>query len=414
MKILLCCPHFEPDHHAATGKVMTKLVENLAMRGHKVTVVTSLPWYKEHSVYPEWRGRLWRTEKTSWGKIIRVYPFPTDKNSIVRRSLAFFGFTALASIRALFSGKHDVVMGMSPPIFIGEAAYLSAKRSRAPFVFNTQDIFPDVAVDLGALTNGRVISAASRYERSLYRRSDAVTVLSADQFQNVANKVDKSQRSKIVTIPNFVDVSNIRPTDRNNFYRKDLGIEEAQRVVMYSGNVGLSQSFDLVQAAAIHFRDRNDVTFVINGEGAARAEVDKWAEELPNVIVQDFGPQEQLSEILATGDIHLILLKKGLAKSSTPSKLYGILAASRPILASIDENSEVAVAVSDSQAGSVVPPDSPDEFVSALEKMLAMTTQELQQLGEAGLRHAKVCMTPEMQAEAYEQLFQTLVDRPQE
>jgi colanic acid biosynthesis glycosyl transferase WcaI len=412
MKILLLCPHFEPDLHAATGEVMTKLVDGLAKRGHRITVVTSLPWYHGHQVAAEWRGRPWRSETTDWGRIIRCWPFPTTKNNIPARALGFVGQTTLATALASMTGTHDVVMGMSPPIFMGDAAWIMAKRSRAPFVFNTQDIFPDIAVSLGALSNKRVIELAQRYEKAIYRRADAITVLSSDQAANVSAKIgdkgtDAAYHRKVHIIHNFVDLDRIRPVDRENAYRERYGLS-GKTVVMYSGNVGLSQSFELVRQAAIHWADEPSIQFVINGEGAAHAAVAEWAEPLPNVTMIPFGPRSDVPEILGAGDIHLVLLRTGLAASSTPSKLYGILAAGRPVLASIDEGSEVCNAVRDAGCGLSVGPDDQWAFNQALEKLLS-DRDELAEMGRRGRAYAESCLSPAAQAEAYESLFLRLV-----
>ena len=407
MKLLLLCPHFEPDLHAATGEVMTKLVHGLAERDHHVTVVTSLPWYHGHKVAADWRGRPWRIEKTSWGRVVRAWPFPTTKTDIWARALGFAGQTGLATSLALATGSHDVVMGMSPPIFLGDAAWLLAKRSRAPFVFNTQDIFPDVAVDLGLLTNPSVIAAARRYERALYRRADAITVLSTDQHRNVAGKLPADQRNRVRIIRNFVDLERIQPVERvdqrHNPYRRRYGLED-KTVVMYSGNVGLSQSFDLIREAARHWADDDSVRFVINGEGAAHDQVAAWAADMHNVTMIPFGPREDVPQILGAADLHLVLLKRGLAASSTPSKLYGVLAAGRPVLAAIDEGSEVCVTVREADCGLSVPPDDGPAFLAALDKLLA-DGDELAAMGRRGRSHAETCLTPDAQARAYEQLF---------
>ena len=411
MKILLLCPHFEPDLHAATGEVMTKLVTGLADRDHRVTVVTALPWYHGHRVADEWRGRPWRTETTEWGRVIRCWPFPTTKNNIPARAVGFVGQTALATILATTTGQHDVVMGMSPPIFVGDAAWINAKRCGAPFVFNTQDIFPDIAVSLGALTEERVIAFARRYEQSIYRRADAITVLSSDQANNVKAKLagdpKTTETDKVHIIHNFVDLDRIRPVDRNNRYRERYGLGD-KTVVMYSGNVGLSQSFELIHQAALHWADDPSIQFVINGEGAAHADVARWAEPLPNVTMIPFGPREDVPDILGAADIHLILLRKGLAASSTPSKLYGILAAARPVVASIDEGSEVCNVVRSADCGLSVPPDDPWAFIQALDKLLG-NRDELRSMGERGRLHAETCLSPQAQAEAYEALFQRLL-----
>ncbi len=153
MNLLILCPHYAPDV-APTGEVMTAIAEALADRGHQLHIVTSLPWYRHHAVEPEWRGRLWRTERTAWGRITRLHPFPTDKTNIPARAVAFGGFTGMATVAALLTRtRPDAVMVMSPPLPLGVAGWLAAVTRRAPFVFNIQDVFPDVAVELGAISD---------------------------------------------------------------------------------------------------------------------------------------------------------------------------------------------------------------------------------------------------------------------
>ncbi len=406
--ILLFCPHFEPDLQAATGEVMTQLVEGLAELDHRISVVTSLPWYRHHAVEPEWKGRPWRRQRTDWGQIIRTWPFPTNKTNVPARAGGFAAQTALAAGIGIALGHHDVVMGMTPPIFFGDAAWLAARRFGAPMVFNTQDIFPDVAVELGALTNERVIDWARRHERSLYRRSDVITVLSEDQAVNVRAKLDFGDSApdgsdKVKIIHNFVDTDRIRPAAKQNWYRQRHRLE-GKTVIMYSGNVGLSQSFELVRTAALRWQNNPEVVFVINGEGAGRADVERWSADLPNVLTVDFSPRDQVPDVLAAADLHLILLKSGLARSSTPSKLYGILAAGRPVLASIDQGSEVATVLDRAKAGVAVPPDDPKLFCDALHHLIA-DPAEMVSMGLRARDFAEAWLSPRSQAGAYGQLF---------
>lgn len=409
MRLMLLCPHFEPDLHAATGEVMTKLVHSLADRGHEIDVVTSLPWYRGHEVHAGWRGRPWRREEAEHGTIVRVWPFPVDKNNIPARAMGFAGFTSMATAAAFTLRKPDVVMGMSPPIFLGDAAWSVAKRWKVPFVFNVQDIFPDVAVDLGAISNPKVIAGLRRYERSLYRRADAISVLSTDQQRNVQSKLAEgdSADQKVRIIHNFADTDKVRVVDRMTPYRTEHGLEEKQ-IVMYSGNVGLSQSFDLMRAAADRFADRPNVHFVVNGEGAARPDVNAWAETRENVTVADFAPREKVSDVLGAADLHLILLKRGLAQSSTPSKMYGILAAARPVLASIDQGSEVELTIDAAHAGRAVPPDDEAAFLAALEEML-VDPAALAAMGRNGREHLTESFSPASQAAAFDRLFSELI-----
>jgi len=401
MKLAVVCPHFDPDL-APTGEVMTRIVIELAARGHQLHVITALPWYQHHRVEPGWAGRLVRRERTEWGSITRVQPFPTDKRSITRRGAAFAGFSALAGAAGLFGGRVDGVLAMSPPLTLGLTGKLIALARRGPLVFNIQDIFPDVAVELGKMTNPVVLGAARMLERLSYRAAAAVTVLSDDLRDNVVAKLPAGAASKVRVIPNFVDTQRIRPTSHDVPYRRELGVTD-EVVVMYAGNVGFSQSVELLIEAARRMRAR-PIVFVINGGGSARAELEHAAEGLSNVRFGEYQPRERLAEVLAAGDIHVVPLRKGLARSSVPSKTYSILAAGRPVIASVDEGTEVARVVERAGAGFAVPPDDPDAFCAALDRLLA-DPDRARAMGAAGRRFVEGWASPEAVAAAYEELF---------
>jgi colanic acid biosynthesis glycosyl transferase WcaI len=370
VKIVVVCPHFAPDT-APTGTVMTRIVHELAALGHELHVVTSLPWYRAHAIEPGWGGRWIRTETTPWGSITRVHPFPgPDKSNLLRRALGFAGFSVLAGIAALRAGgwlrKADVVLAMSPPLTLGLTGWLAGVPRRAPLVFNIQDVFPDAAVRTGAITNRRIIALAAWLERVSYHRARAVTVLSDDLRANVAAKVGPARADRVHVIPNFVDTDAIRPLDRDTAYRRELGIG-TEPVVLYAGNVGFSQSLDLVIEAA---RQLPDVTFLVNGDGAARRELEVSAAGVPNVRFSGYQPIERLAEVLATGDVHVVPLRTGLGDVSVPSKTYSSLAAGRPVVASIDAGSEIPRLLAAAAAGIAVPPDDPVAFVAALRELL--------------------------------------------
>ncbi len=404
MNLLILCPHFAPDV-APTGEVMTSIASALAERGHRLHVVTALPWYRHHRVEPEWSGRPWRTEATPWGWITRLHPFPTDKTNIPARGLAFAGFTGMAAVAGAATRiRPDAVMVMSPPLPLGVAGWLAAVPRGTPFVFNIQDVFPDVAVELGAITDRRVIAVASWLERFLYRRADAVTVLSEDLRDNVAAKLRGHRPERVRVIPNFVDTERIRPADADNAYRAEYDLQ-GRTVVMYAGNVGLSQSLDLVVDAARRFGSRDDVVFVINGGGSARRDLIESAAGLDNLRFVDMQPRDRLPEVLAAGDLHVVPLKRGLARSSVPSKLYSILAAGRPVLASVDADTEVATTIERAGAGMSVPPEDPDAFCDALDKLLA-DPATLSSMGASGRSFVEGWVSPAAVAASYEQLFE--------
>jgi len=414
--LVVICPHFTPDL-APTGEVMASIIAELVARGHRVHVVTALPWYQHHAIEPGWGRSLLRHEDTSWGRITRVHPFPTDKRNIPARSLAFGGFTLLAGLAGVFTrSRPDAVLAMSPPLTLGAAGWAVARAHHVPFVFNIQDVFPDIAVELGAITNRSLISAASWLERVTYRNADAVTVLSDDLRDNVAGKIadpadpadpaGPDRRAKVRVIPNFIDTDWIRPNERENSYREEFGLV-GKRVVMYAGNIGLSQSLDLMLAAAAHLAREPDVVFVINGGGSARPGLEQRARGLPNVRFVDMQPKARLPEVVAAADVHVVPLRTGLARSSVPSKLYSILAAGRPLVASVDRGTEVARTVEQARAGLAVPPDDPEAFTKAIVHLLDHPV-EAAEMGSAGRLFVERWASPAAVAEAYEALFMEL------
>lgn len=401
---MVLCPHFAPDL-APTGVVMTRIVSELAARGHELHVVTALPWYRNHAIEPGWGGRLWRTEKTEWGSIIRVHPFPgKSKSNLLRRALGFIAFSYAVGIRSVHADglpfKVDGVLAMSPPLTLGLTGWFTKIIRRAPLVFNIQDVFPDAAIQTGAISNKKIIAAAKWLERMSYQRSDAVVLLSQDLRTNIASKIDKKFHQRLHVIPNFVDTIAITPQDRMTAYRSELGIGN-QLVVMYAGNVGFSQSLNLVVDAAAKFPD---IAFVINGDGAARKKLQEDCAQLSNVYFGDYQPIERLSEVLATGDIHLVPLRAGLASVSVPSKSYSILAAGRPMLAAIDLNTEIPNMLEQSGAGVAVEPDNSTAFIEALSQLVGKREQ-LHEMGSRGRAWVETHASPASVAAQYEAIF---------
>ena len=403
LRIAVLCPHFAPDT-APTGEVITRIVHELARLGHELHVVAALPWYREHRIEPGWDGKWVRREVTEWGTVTRVNPFPgTDKRNLVRRALGFVGFSGLAGLASLRGGRVDAVIAMSPPLTMGLTGWVTHLVRRGPLVFNIQDVFPDAAVETGAITDERIIAVARWLERVSYHRAAAVTVLSDDLRDNVAAKVKPARRGRVHVIPNFVDTDFIRPADRATSFRSELGIGD-EPVVLYAGNVGFSQSLEMVVEAARRFPQ---ATFLVNGDGAARASLQAQAADLPNVRFSGYQPKERVPEVLATGDIHLVPLKAGLGRVSVPSKTYSILAAGRPVLAAIDPGTEVPRMIAASGGGVAVPPDDLEAFCAALSDLLA-DRDAAAAMGAAGRRWVEGAASPAAVATAYEQLIRSL------
>jgi len=403
-------PHFTPDV-APTGTIGARLVHELGDLGISTDVVTALPWYAEHRVDPAWRGAWRRTERTDFGTIRRLHPFPTgDKSNIPARAVGFAAFcascAATGSVLGRTRGRVDAVLAMTPPLPMAATGWAVAAAQRAPLVLNVQDVFPDVAVELGVLTNPRMVAAASALERWSYARSAAITVLSEDMRANLARKTDPS---RLHVLPNYVDAEVIRPGPRMNAYRAQYGLGE-RTVVMYAGNVGMSQSVDLLVRAARELAHRPDLVFVINGTGSGLAAAQKLATGLDNVLFAPLQPMERLPEVLAAADLHVVPLRTGLARSSVPSKIYSVLGAGRAVLASVDPGSEIERIVRASGAGVAVPPEDAAAFTRALTALVDQPDRLLA-LGVAGRRWVEREITPQGVARRYADLLEDVAQR---
>jgi colanic acid biosynthesis glycosyl transferase WcaI len=419
-RFVVLCPHLAPDI-APTGRVMTQLVEQWVALGHEVHVVTSLPWYREHRVEAAWRGRLVRRERTAWGSVTRIHPFAGgSKGNIVARAAAFVVFSVVAGACAMTVGKSrgkpiDAVIAMSPPLTLGLVGAVAASLRRARFVFNVQDVFPDAVVKTGVVRNRAIIAAAAWLERLVYRRAAAVVVLSRDLRENVRAKLPPARAARVHVIENFVDVDGIVPLDRMTDYRRELGIGD-EVVVMYAGNVGFSQSLGMLVDYARHraqyvARDTPNVVVVINGAGAALDDLRAQAKTLTNVRFGAYQPETRLAEVLATGDVHVVPLRAGLASVSVPSKTYSILTAGRCIVAAVDRGSEIDRLVAASGAGICVAPDDPAALRVALDSLVADSARRAE-CGRSGREFVQRRATARDVAEAYVRLVADSLSDP--
>tara|TARA_Y100000590_G_scaffold178313_1_gene203451 strand:+ start:2922 stop:4151 length:1230 start_codon:yes stop_codon:yes gene_type:complete len=407
MRLLVITPHFEPDT-APTGIIVTSLVSEWVKQGHQIEVVTSLPWYEKHEVKNCWKGRLFRREEKESVAVTRLHPFPQDKNKLFRRLMGFLAFSFLAGIASLSKrGPFDAVIAISPPLSLGTVGKAAAVRHRCKLILNLQDIFPDIAVALGKIKSSSLIKVLEKYEKLTYSGCDTITVLSKDLEENVQKKITRKKNPpQIVVIPNFLISPLIKPQERLTNYREEHQLGE-KLVVMYAGNLGNSQSFELITNAARKHEERDDIVYVINGGGVMSSYLKKQAKELRNLVVIDYQPIERLSEVLATADLHLIPLRTGLGDMSVPSKIYSVFASGRPVIASVDPGTEIERIVFESEGGVVVPPDDFDSFILKLEELIE-NFELLEEMGKKARIWLENCYSSKTVADFYLDLIRRL------
>ena len=407
MRLLVITPHFEPDT-APTGIIVSSLVEQWLEQGHQIEVITSLPWYEKNEVENQWKGRLLRKEEKESLTVTRLHPFPQDKNKLLLRIFGFLAFSFLALIISLSKkGPFNTVVVLSPPLTLGTVGKAAAVRHRCKLLLNLQDIFPDVAVTLGKIKSRSSIKVLEKFEKLTYSGADAITVLSKDLETNVNRKIDRIKDPPEVTvIPNFLISPSIKPKNRLTEYREEHHLGE-KFVVMYAGNLGNSQSFELITNAARKHENRDDIVYVINGGGVMSSCLKQQANDLRNLVVIDYQPFERLPEVLATADLHLVPLRTGLGDMSVPSKIYSVFGAGRPVIASVDPGTEIERIVVESEGGVVVPPDDFDSFISVLEALIE-NSEQLEEMGKKARVWLENCYTPQTVADSYLDLMRRL------
>jgi glycosyltransferase involved in cell wall biosynthesis len=372
LRVLVLNRSYWPDVEA-TGQLLTELCEELA-RDCTVTVIAGQP---NHSFEI---GELPVRETHNGVEIVRVRNWRISKKSLWSRGLGLSSYLLLSTLRALRQPRPDVVIAESDPPMLGALGAVLRFWYRCKLVNYLQDLHPEVGLALGRMRPGPLAALLKLTTQIGLRSADRVVVLGRDMRARVLARGVCAERVRV--IPNWADTSAIRPGAPSRQLRAAWGVGDAF-VVMYSGNMGLSQNLDqILDAAAL--LSNEPVTFVLAGEGASKERLQNRARErgLSNVRFLPYAPKERLGESLGAADLHLVTLQAGLAGYIVPSKLYGILAAGRPYVAAVDADSEVAALTDEHGCGVRVPPDSPTELAAAI-RQCATDPNRLRRMGAA-------------------------------
>ena len=249
---------------------------------------------------------------------------------------------------------------MTDPPIVGDVGVIVGRRFGVPVLVISQDVFPEIATELGRLGNPAVVGVLRTLVGGYLRRADRIVAIGETMRRRLELKGAAPERLRV--IPNWVDTSEITPQPRDNEWARAHGLD-GTFVVMHSGNVGHAQDLDSLVRAATFLRDLDDLLVVIAGFGARHSEMVELAERLEVTEQLRFLPyqkRERLPLSLSSADLHVVGLAKGLAGYVVPSRLYGILSAGRPVIAAAEEDSETARLVAEVGCGIVIPPGRPE------------------------------------------------------
>ncbi|MHB1238598.1 MAG: WcaI family glycosyltransferase [Gallionella sp.] len=404
MRILIVGINYAPEL-TGIGKYTGETAEWLVKRGHEVRVVTAPPYYPQWRVADRYANRWSREEmRVESGKIhgkasllepcalnlesVVIYRCPLwvpAKPSGLKRliHLASFALSSFPVVLGQILWKPDVVIAIEPPLMCAPVSLLVSRLCGAKAWLHIQDFEVDAAFGLGILKSEWLRNAILHVERRLIRGFDKVSTISNKMLEKLI--VKGVEPDKTVSFPNWADLAAIFPLEQSCLLRKELDIPADKIVALYSGNMGEKQGLEIVLEAANRLVSHPEIQFVLSGEGAAKARLFESYGHMPNVAWLPLQPVERLNDLLNMADIHLLPQRADVADLVMPSKLTGMLASGRPVLATAHAGTQVAQIVA--SCGKVVEPGDAQGFVQGLLELLH-SPQKRTMLGAAARQAA--------------------------
>ena len=396
-KILIYAMNYAPEW-VGVGRCTAEIGERLADLGHEVEVVTTPPHYPEWKLRAPYEPYRWYKERSGRQTIFRCPLFLRERMGGLWRLVAPLSFainSAPVVIWRILRARPDSVLLVEPTLLGAPAALAAAWITGATRVLHVQDLEVDAAFAVGHLASLRLLKPLTfSFERLCLMGFDRVVTISAKMAQRLAAKgVDET---KIEIVRNWVDLDRIRPIDGESLYRCELGFADDDRVVLYSGALGAKQDFDTVLAAVALLVGRKHVKFVVAGEGPARAAIAAQAATVPNLMLLPFQPENRLRDFLGLADVHLLPQAAGAADLVLPSKLGGMLASGRPIVAMADAETELAAFLGG--AARLVAPGDPAALAQALAETLGRGRETASEIARRALLAARLSKTEGLRA----------------
>ncbi len=382
MRICYVSQYFPPEMEAPSARVH-ELSREWARAGHEVTVLTAFAHHPTGVKARRDRGVITRRELIDAIGVVRTYVYASANEGTVRRMLSYASFMLSASlIGPLRVARPDILIATSPQLLCGLAGYFIAKVLRVPFLFEVRDLWPESIIANTGLPDGFVTRRLKAIASFLYRRSDHIVTVGKG-YEAELRRLYSVPPAKISIVPNGVSTELFRPLSGPSEVRDELGLGD-RLVVMYVGTLGMSHGLDVVVEAARALRNRDDIVFVMVGEGAEKRMLRQQAAEyeLDNFIFVDQQPRRRIPLYYAACDVGLALLMDApIFRTVLPSKIFEYLAMDRPVITNVDGSARRLV--ERSGGGRFVEPGSVDSLVAAIREAQA-SRQDLEAAGRRG------------------------------
>ncbi len=385
MRILINSINYFPEL-TGIGKYTGEMAEWLASRGFEVRVVTAPPYYPAWKIGSGYRGKWYSKEHRAGVTVTRCPLWVPCKPTGITRILHLASFAISCFPLMLWQAltwRPNITLVIEPPLFCAPGAWLTAKISLGTAWLHVQDFEVDAAFDLGILRFRFLQTIVTAFERWLLRRFDRVSTISERMLERLASKGVRADRRML--FPNWVDTLVIRPLEPPYPLRKEFGVPEEGSVLLYSGNMGKKQGLEILIDAAKILSHREDILFVLCGDGVAREDLEGAAASMPNIKFLPLQSAERLNDLLNMADVHLLPQRVDAEDLVMPSKLASMLASGRPVIATAREGTQVADVVK--QCGVVVKPGDAARLKSAILQLVDDRVAQ-KRLGDAGRKYA--------------------------
>jgi len=415
LRILVYGLNYTPEL-TGIGKYTGEMASWLAQRGHQVRVVTAPPYYPAWRVREDYRGMRYRTERTPGQPVVYRTPLYVPERPTGIKRVAHLASFMLGSIPVMLREtfwQPELVFTVEPTFFCAPLAFFVAKSAGATCWLHVQDFEVDAAFDLGLLPReGPVHDVALRIENFFTLAFDRVSGISARMVERACAKGVPANRA--VLFPNWVDVDAIYPMDpvanRSNAILQELRSRipdiDSKVILLYSGNMGEKQGLELLAPLAEAFSDDPRVHFVFCGAGAFRERFEMLVEGRPNVTLLPLQPLERLNDLLNAADIHLLPQRTGAADLVMPSRLTGMLASGRPVIATAAPGTQLAQALNG--RGIAVPAEDAAALKAAVSRLVEDEPLRLS-LGRAAREYAVEHLGKQQVLERFELDLQAVV-----
>jgi colanic acid biosynthesis glycosyl transferase WcaI len=391
MKILLYSANFAPEP-VGIGKYSGEMAAWLAAQGHSVRVVCAPPYYPDWKLDASYRFmRRWRETWQGvdvWRAPIWVPRKPDGLSRIVH--LLSFALNSLPLMLWQVLWRPDVVFTVAPALMCAPTGKLVAWLCGAKSWLHIQDFEVDVAFQMGLLKGNRLQAVVLKMERWLYRRFDVLSSISGAMVKRLQRRGGKECHAEL--LPNWVDMAHITPLQNASPYRTELGIGADTKVALFSGTLGSKQGLMVIPQAAQLLLERKDILLVICGDGAMKLQLQQAAQQLPNLLLLPLQPFERLGDLLGLADMHLLPQSPEAEDLVLPSKLSGMLASGRPVIATCHAGTEIAQVVA--ECGLQVQPGDGTALAAAIGQLSDDATARIG-MGKAARRYAEAHLSRE-------------------